>query len=640
MRYFFVVVFLLGWSFLFGSGSISISADSAMAVADGKSVVILTIVVRNSSGGLVADGTPVRVSSSHGYFREGEVSTGNGVARAELVAPTTEGVAVVTVSVPTIGTIQTFEFEFVKDRSMLVASHQYVDIESREYLVFHAGIQVVSATGRYTPARLKYRDIVVTARDMQFDSVRMQLVARRATLTVGNKSIECANLKYSLNRRKGTAIATVDGRMGFYELTAAEPHLSESPAPPREFEFADVGVSTQSVHADRIVIFPNREVQFYRARMYVGNTRVMNVPMYAMRPSSETTILGDEIISYNNGGVLLNYPYYLTMSPEYTSVLRFRSGYDGGRGSASSRGVFVDWENKYLAGEDGQGVVTLAGIGRNDMGLSWRHSHRFGERTTANASLDFPAFKTIYGSLNSSTAFDGFSLNIVGASSRTLRGTPFETRRFDVSLETDRKQVGGLPMTYSLGITANSYFAEIAGNTTKQEGVGWRGSLVYLPVKLWDGASLTGSTTVTQLWNNRASGRLGVLNTVSMTTPIGTEGALQLSYDFVHNAFGRSLFGKHRVTGNLSWSSKRFDVNLFGGKSLDFDSLTLFLDGSYSLSDKWRFGASFSLDRYLGESIIDQTFIIGYTLGTREIGVTYNAHSGKFGLTLLNARFR
>lgn len=622
------------------SGSIKITADSQMAVADGRSVVILTAVIRNSGGSLVPDGTSVRFTTNSGYFREAEVLTTGGAARAELVAPNFEGVATITVSAPTVGTIETYEFEFVKDRSMLVAAHQYVDIESSEYLAFHAGIQIISASGRDNPAILKYRDITILSRDMQFDIARMQVIARSAELTVAGETIRTNLLKYSLNRRRGTANMTHQERMGFYNLTAAHPAIAETGQPPREFEFADVGISTQSVLADRMVIFPNREIQFYRPKMYVGDTKVMSLPLYAMRPSAESSVLGDQVISYNNGGVILNYPYYLKLSPQHTSLVRLRSGYDGGRGSASSRGIFIDWENNYLAGDSGQGSVSLTGIARNDMGLNWRHTHRFGDRTTANASLDFPGFKSIYGSMNAQTAFNGFSLNVLGMSSRTLRGTPFESQRFDVSLETDMKRIESLPLMYSFGITANSSRASIAGLTTKQDGVGWRSRFVYVPMRLWDGATLTGSTTITQLWNRQVSGRFGMLSTLSVSTPLTSQSALQLSYDFVQDALTQALFGKHRISGMLSWDAQRFNMSVYAGKSLDFDSSTVFFDGSYLIDKKWRIGASLSMDRYQGQSIIDQTLIVGYTIGTREFGVTYNAQSGKFGVTLLNAPLR
>ncbi len=638
-----VLAFLIFWSLCssaFASGSITISTDSAMAVADGRSIVIVTAIVRNSAGSAAPDGSPVRFSTNAGYFRENEALTASGTARAELVAPNFEGVAVITVSAPSVGTITTYDFEFVKDRSMLVSAHQYVDIASEEYLVFHSGIQVVSASGRETPAKLTYRDISITARDMQLDILRMQVVATDATLTVGGTSLVCRRLKYSLNRRRGTAIATVEERLGFYNLTASEASLSETGMPPKEFEFADVGVSPQSVQSDRMVIFPNREIQFYRAKMYVGGTRVMSLPLYAMRPNAESTILGDQIVSYNNGGVLLNYPHYLKLSPEHTSLVRLRSGYEGGRGSSSSRGVFIDWENNYLLGGEGQGSVVLAGVGRTDMGLNWRHSQRFGERTTANAYLDFPGFKSVYGSLNASSGFNGFSVGVVGSNSRSLRGTEYESRRFDLSAETDMKRLADWPVTFSFGLTANSSFTEVAGLTSRQEGVGWRGRLVYLPMKLWSGATLTGSTTVTQLWNRQASGRFGAFSTLSVSTPITSNSALQLSYDFTQDAFGRSLFGKHRMSGNLSWDTSRFSLNVFGGQSLDLDSSTLFVDGSYVIDGRWRLGTSISFDRYLGDSVVDQTLLIGYTIGTRELGLTYNAYSGKFGVTLLNAPLR
>ncbi len=624
----------------FGTGSIRLSSYPTLSVADGHSTVTISAEVRQSDGSKVADGTPVRFTASGASFRESDVGTVDGVARAVLVAPNEPGFVRITASVTSIGTVNTLDVEFVKDRAALSAARRYVEISSEASLFYSNQIGVFSAAAPSRGVRLRFGDVTINASDLQLDSAGLVVVAVDAELTVGETSLECRRLRYTLPQRSGFAIATVDGRLAGCEVKGAIASVAEGGVDPAAFEFRDVGTSQTSVHASSVVFFPNREIQFRHAQVFVGDTRVMSMPLYALKAHAGPELFTDQVIGFENGSLQVNYPYYLNLSPTFTSALRLRSGQNYGRGASSSRGFFLDLESAYLAGADGEGSVTLSGIGRSDMSLSFRHTQRFGERSSVSALLDFPNFNSIYGGINAYRSFKGYTATLSANSSSSFSGEKYESQRADLSVTTDRKPVPGLPGTYSVGLTMNTSRASFFGRRTEQSGYGLRAQWVMTPQRLWQGAVLTNSITLSQLWSGSDAKPFGVVATTAVSTNLNNRSNLRLAYDYTKDSFTSSFFGSHRVTGELFWSDSNFLASVFGGRSLDLDSMNVFADVSYLLGAQWRVGGVFSLDRFRGETVEDQTLLLGYRMGLREIAITYSMRTGRFGLELLNAPFR
>ncbi|MCL6623045.1 MAG: Ig-like domain-containing protein [Fimbriimonadales bacterium] len=639
LRVFVVGIVLVGGPFVWGTGTIRLGAYPTISVADGRSTVTLSAELRTSGGERASDGTVVRFVTTLGYFREADIRTSAGTARAVLVAPNSPGVATVSASAPGFAPT-TIEVEFVKDRASLASATQYVEISCPEYLAYHPDIRIVSATGSPRKASVQYRDVRIVADDMQVNLSTLGVVAMNAVLRVGDEEVNCLRLRYDLSRREGTAITRLEGVGGFYGLKRARVVPLEREARANEFGFEDVGVSATSVHAERILAVPNREIQFHQARLYVGNTKVLSMPLYAMKPNTEPGSLGDSVISFMDGGVVVDYPYYLRLSPNDRSLVRVRAGQSYGRGVSNSRGLFLDWENHYFRGNQMEGSVTLMGLGRSDMGLSWRHTHRIDERSTAYAYLDFPGFRSVFGSLSASRAFDGFTVSLSGNSTRAFRGTPSETQRLDINVETPLKPLSpGVPVNYTLGLTANMSRTRFGSFQNSQEGFGVRGRFIMRPLPLWSGANLMASLTVSQLWGKNTGNAPGLLGSVTVTTPL-EKGTLSLSYDYHRDPFVASFMGTHRVNALYNLNTRPLYLSLLAAKSLDIDSATLYVDAFYELSPLWRLGTQFSYDRFSGTLYRDETFVLGYTLGFRELRLTYSRSTHKFGFELVNAPFR
>jgi hypothetical protein len=469
----------------------------------------------------------------------------------------------------------------------------------------------------------------------------MSVVATDAVLKVGNEpEIRCAFLKYSLATRKGVAIATVDGHTGGYELAGGRASLKEDGVQPSEFLFVDVGKAVTSIHARRIVAFRAGDVQFHDARLYAGDNKLASFSLYKLEPSTPNGLFSEQIIGYNNGGIQLNYAHYLTLSPEFSSGLRLRSGQNFARGAGGARGLFLDLESEYRVGSTGEGQIALTGLGRKDMGLSWAHSQQFDPYTYFAASIDMPAFRGAYGNVNASRDLGFLNANVSASSSQSFTGLDASSHRVDATLETDIKRIGNLPVSHSYGITASTAQSSLEGVRTGQEGVGVRGRWVLVPQDLWQGGLLNANLTATQLWGQRNSAGLAVLGRVGINTRLWPSANMQIAYNLSEDKLNAPLIGRHRIDGEFSWDTGKYRVNLFGATALDIRSETFFADLSYRVSSVWRLGASYSADRFAESFVDEQSVFIAYRIGIREFALTYSISDQRFGFEIFNVRIR
>jgi hypothetical protein len=597
--------------------------------------------VRGSDGNLVADGTSVRFTTNLGSFREVDVRTAAGTARATLQAPNAPGVARVTASAPAIATINTLDVEFVADRSQIGRANDYVQVDSPQNLYYTHDLRLIVASAKNRGVQIESGDVRISATDVQVSVDYMSVIATDATIRVGDgEEIPARFLKYSLASRRGIAIATVGGVTAGYELAGGKASIQEGGISPTAFNFEDVGKAVTSIHARRIVAFRTRRIQFHDARLYVGDSRLASFPLYVLEPSTPNGLFSDQIVGYSNGGIQLNYAQYLTLSPEFSSGLRIRSGQDYARGAGGARGLFLDLENRYRIGNGGEGEISLTGIGRKDMGLSWSHNQQFDPVTYFSAAIDMPAFRGLYGNVNASRDMGFINASISGSSAKSFSGLDFQSHRLDANVETDMKRIGNLPVSQSFGVTATTAESSVEDVRTAQEGVGVRGRWLLVPQKLWQGGTLDASATVTQLWGNRAGAGLSVLARTGVSTSLWPGATFQIAYSLSEDKLNAPIIGRHRLDSQFFWETNKYRLNLFGATALDITSQTFFADASYRLNSLWRLGASYSSDRFGKNFVDEQTVFLAYRIGIREFAITYSLSEGHFGFEIFNVPIR
>ena len=74
-------------------------------------------------------------------------------------------------------------------------------------------------------------------------------------------------------------------------------------------------------------------------------------------------------------------------------------------------------------------------------------------------------------------------------------------------------------------------------------------------------------------------------------------------------------------------------------KGLDVDRLSYNLDASYRLNDLMRLSYAYTYERFYGAGYLDYSFVFGYRVGYREIGLTWSHKTKRLGIQVLGATF-
>ena len=657
-RSLFLVLLLLLWApALAQTGAIRATAYPSMGVADGRSTITVTAEVRTSNGSLAPDGTRVLFSTTGGTFRENIVSTVNGLARGTLIAPTVPGSVKVTLSAITLNTSSTLDLEFVTDRSVLETAKEYFEISSAGTLVYSTEIRTIAGEAPGRKVVLRYRDIVIEASDLQIEVPTTVLVARDARVIWGKQDVQFKELVFRLNRRFGYGTtrltrpglrAEPTGR-GFRILPPLEviglANISAAGVVPRTevtdinaFTFVDMSELVTLIEAKKIVAYPARDIQFIRANVTVGGVSVRRLPLGQLSSQVSSPIVTDEFLNVTSNQLAIDYPFYLTLRPGETSLLRLRTGARSGNGVGATGGTFLDYELRWNRGDEMDGGLTVGGLGRDDWGINVRQSLQLSDRTSASATLDFPQNRSLFGSLNLSHSLPGAQLSLNANGGRNLRGNRFENQQLFVVAEKDPIKLGVLPMRLYLGATGSYQEFRTNSQNRFQSAMGLRSRFQLNPLQLDRRASLNGSLALSALTGrNVQKGVTTVGNMTLLMSPTSTS-SLSLSYDFTEDGFSSQLIGRHRLSLESTWNLRHLTMSLYGSRSLDTDRLNAYADISARFARDWRLGWQYGFDRYSGSQFTDMTMLLTYRLGFREVGLSYSSRTKRLGLELFGTR--
>lgn len=638
-------------------GVLRLTCFPGISVADGRSSVTVSAELRDRSGRLAPDGTPVVFSSTLGLFREPLVQTRNGVARAILVAGTIPGVAKVSGSALSFSATSSTELEFVSDRSMLSSAKEYIEVVAPRYLLYAMDLRILGADGPGKGVNLRYREVEIDADDLQLNVPLYEVRARKARLRMGSVEQEFDELYLRLNERRGFGTAAIKGpsvelfgvgrytsarvvekiRYGIFEVRSNGLRAPKDAVPLSVFEFADLSESASAINAKKAVAFPRKEVHFHNAEIYVGGAKVVKLPLFQASLYGATPVLTEQILNVYDNQVSINYPHYLSLKPGQTSLLRFRTGDRYGRGYATSSGAFLDYELNWNQGDDMDGGLTLSGMGRTDWGIGMRQYWRFDEDTMLNAQVEFPAHRSVFGSGSISRSFPGYYATLTASSSRALRGSPYTSQAYGLVLERDPAKVGRLPLRFTFGATA-SYAKTVSSNfESHQSAVGIQARMQLLPQALSQSTTVNGSFSVAKLTGENTLKGLTYYADLSLSQRLGRDTSLLLTYAFAEDGYSSSFAGKHSLSAQAYYSAGRSSFSALMSRSLDIDRYSVFVDASYRVAGPWRLSYNHTYSKYIGESYLDAYGMISYQIGSRELGLLYSSRTKRFGIQVLGA---
>ena len=672
---------------------VRLSSFPTVALADGRSQISIDIEVRDTGGRAVPDGTQVVLSSTLGaYFRENIVRTSGGFARAQLTAGGTPGIAKITATVlGDAATPTVLEFEFVADRKLLASAEETVEVFAGETLEYTYDTRLLAASGPGQKAKLRYRDLLIEADDLQYSLQTGEVRARNAKVKFAKETAVFPEFYTRLSSRKGIGTGVVktrrpdamiptglmrfafvrertkdrtllipDGVKGFtvrtervhdgWELPPVEERIGVLEISPagirptvnvmgaRAFAFADLSESLSSITAKKATVFPRKLVNFARAELRISGQKVMTAGLYQLplTATPQSPIVTEQIVNVNNNQLGINYPYYLSLGSNTSSLVRFRTGQLYGRSTAVNRGAYLDYELNWNKGEEQIGGLHFTGMSRPDWSIGARQFMRLDAQSTLNAQVEMPAGRSIFGSANISRGFRGYQATLATNLNQSLRGPQLSTRDTTFVVERDPIPVPGLPLNLFLGVTASDSAISNEFTSRRQTTAGARLRAQSNSIRLDANSSLT-----TSLQANRFVGQTsGYATTLQATTALsrqfGPTASVLTTYDYTLDGYNDALLGRHRLSMQGAYNRGPANFSVFLTRSLDLDRQSLYADGSYRLSQQWRLGYSYTLDQYLGTSFRDYNVFIGYGAGLREVGLVYSQRTKRLGFQILS----
>ena len=640
--------------------TITLSAYPALAVADGKSTMVITAEVYGSNGRTAPDGTEVLFSAQLGTFREATVRTTGGIARATLIAGSIAGFGKITARSFGLNASATLDFELVKTRAELEQATDYILVESPGRVRYARNESVIALDGPKKSAKITYGDISITADDLQLTVTGGEVRARNARLVMRGLDHEFSQLYFRLTTRSGFGLTTLESvklypildlptgimavpfkSRGVRVAEINKGRVSEftSAISPKYLALEDISGAQTIITAASATVFPQREVYMQRARVEIDGVRVLSLPLLRTGVRPDSPILGEEVVGITNNQTTLNYPHYLTLSPRGSSILRFRRGVRY-TGAGATGGNFIDFEQNWKNGNQSNGGLKLLGLARGDWGANLRHFIRFDETSSAALAFDAPSHRSLFLNANLSKQFTGFSANFNSSLNRSLKGALFSNTQQFLAIEGNPERLGKSPFSHALGLTASdSNFYSPSGRRSQQQ-VGVRSRFSSDTIEIGKGnlANLGLSFTQTVGRNTFQRG-LQTYGSASITPRSNRAITNTLTYEFVEDGLTTFALGRHRMGLRSNIYIGPFTASLYGSKSLDVARYNLSGDLGYELGPQWRFSGYFTHDIYGNSKYSEQSAILGYRFGSREIGISYASRTKKIGIEILGSSF-
>lgn len=632
------------------NGTVKTTAFPNLALSDGLSPVVITAEIRDDKGQLVPDGTPVVFETKVGTFDQQTQTTQSGVAKATLRAPSLPGLAVVRVSVLRFNAFGETTVEFVKERLKVEAALRQLEVMGGSSLTYSVQDRVIETTGPKQTAVVRYGKVEIAADDMQVRVLEGLVTARHAVVKIGEHQAEFDELNYNLKTKEGVGVANIarpgkvrsaagifatwvpgSTRLGYVDVKGTETTPRQNPPDPDAFKFVAVVDSLSLISGSHATVVQDRSIQFQHATVRMGGEVLMKVPLFDFPLTASNQAISEQFFQVNNNQVALNFPYYLSLTPSSTSLLRMRysTPFAGGFGYAA--GTYLDYELAWNQGDGANGALTIGGIGRDDWGLNLRQSWLTPARTIITASVDSPSHQTLLGNLGVNQPFAGGSASVSLGTSRSLSGIDARSTTATAIVQTDPRKVRGTPFRLSTGLTATSNQQSLGDLSNTTTAMGVQSRLNMDPISLGGLGRLRMGYTVGEL---SSSGRWGTSHTASLglSTQLRKGWVLDTQYDFTQDPFATLFLGHHRVTADSYFTQGAWSLHGTVLQMLDFDRSSARFGLEHRFSGIWRFNFDSVTDIYQGETYQDKTVSLGYRLGMRELGLTYSERTHRLGI--------
>jgi hypothetical protein len=640
-------------------GTVGLSGYPVVLQADGKARSTITAEARDTRGNPLPDGTQILFEASGGTVSETLVRLQGGIAQTTFRAGATPGTARVRAKVLNLDASGVLDLELVEDSRAVSEAQEYIEITAPEFLEYSTTERALQAVGSDSPVIIRYRDIVIEAMTVQVRIPNYEVKAYDAVLKMGGKIYPLKQLIFSLNRRSGQGIAVMPSESYRVKYSGLLPAVEAIPFEKemgvevgsfgirplatefdvRRMTYLDLSTSVSIIEARKAVAYPSREVQFQRANMKVGGLSVQKVPLLAVSVQTASPLVTDQYLNVSNNQLAVNYPYYLDLAPGRSSLLRLRHGALFTNGSGASGGTRLDFEHQWNSGSNSEGRAIVSGLAREDWGVSLRQSFRSGPGSSLALQVDVPARRALYANASWTSYGQGFTAVASGNVVRSIRGPRSGSDTAQMQLEGDPVSLGGIPATFHFGVQANQSRSFLNDDVRTRESIGLTSRVNFRTWQLGGQNSVQAGWSGTRHLAGDAPSPYTSQASITLSTSPAPGFGLSTTYDFLDDGFNSDLIGRHRLSSQGYYRTGPVNLRASLGQTLDKARANASLGADWQIDNLWRIRWDYFWDDFDDAAYVDQTFVLGYRLGFREVGLSYSGRRKRLGLEILGTRF-
>lgn len=636
------------------SYNVSLETMPSTILADGRSYSQIMVTVTESNGLPVADGTEVRFTTTAGSITPA-ARTGAGRASAILTSATSPQIAMITASAAGITTSAQVEFASSAE-----------DISSGPRTVRMKGGSIAYSIERDTAlgnddVTVEYRGLTIKATNAQVCEALSTLRAQgKVSIEQGGKKIEADAFTCDLRTNHCRALKSGDvSTVSTFDVDKFD-RVKDSSALVDPSEFAPLasdGTKTWIV-SRRLAIFPGEKIQFFRAAIFLGGSRIIQMPYYSYSYQDRESIL-QQVKYTSRNGLLVDLPLYYHMADSGSGAFKLRysgAGSDYGGYFQPRKGMSLGLEQAYSNNENTEGRVFVDSVTDATRSFELAHHTEFGEAANSGR-LDLTARYQPTSTFAKGVYNTGLNMNGgLGKYCYTLNGYfgGSQIRQYNFLDPTSEQYMGQSDGSISATLRPRQpLFASRAMSMTPSFSFGY-GRTGYMPGRpsnpsLYQtlgmsfnsslsrnqglGFGYDGSTALT----TTARGDMGVgLRTGVNMRKNWRGGGLGLTYTLnLQGGNVGTLYSpsKHTIGATMflaSGSKWNWNANL--GYGLDTGQMNAYSAASYHISRLWSFRSNYSLYLYkFASNGLTSVSRVSYfkagiyrPIGPYEIGIAYS----------------
>ncbi len=589
-------------------------------LADGKSYSQIIITVTGSDGHPAPDGTQVQVSTTAGNVTT-VAYAGSGRATAILTSTTNPEIAIVTCSAG--GASASTQVEFSSFAGSGSLGPKVIRMEGNA-LAYSVDRDVVLGSSGVT---IEYNDLTIEASSAQVCEPMGGIKAQgEVKIICGDQELTADAFSYDLRTDRCRILNDETVLTGSANDLFKADKLKKSDASalsPGEMSPLTADSTRTWIVAKKLTMFPRDRVQFMHASIYLGDTRVVNVPLYVFDYNNRST-LTDQVRYTQYQGFVADIPMYYRVTDSGSGALKLRyaqKGSDYGGYYSPRRGPSLGLEQTYSLGNRSEGRVFLDALSSSSRSLEIAHHQEFGsilQRGRADLSLRYQPQSSfargVYSAyLNASMSggkYDYYLSGYTGGSKvpvwdpADMDNIEYMERANSSIRATVRPKQGFTAGSVRFSPNVSLGYGRIASGTSfaSQEGM-------YQSTGLDISMPSIGNRTMSLSFNGAADltatadGRLGESLRLGTNLRRSWRGGnasmgytLNLRNGPTVNMFSTSV---HTLNGNVYMGlGGRWNCYAYFGYGLDTGRMNLFSSAAYQIDRNWKLRGEYSLYRY------------------------------------------